>query len=73
VIEVRSGQYPAWVTWSGHYPEAIRDDEGAIKAFLDNLRTRHDPARLQFRLVRRAAVIIDGVLAEQSEDGTLSR
>jgi hypothetical protein len=69
VIQFRVRGGP-WGTWSGI--AGLGDDEpGGQTAFLQILRTRHDPAKMQFRLVRRTAVIVDEVLAVEREDGTL--
>ena len=72
VIEVRSTLYPQWVTWAGTGEAGPPDDEAAIRLFLDTLRTRHDPARMQFRLVHRTAFIVDHVMAEERGDGSLA-
>jgi hypothetical protein len=71
VIEVRSTLYPQWVTWAGTGLVELADDEAALRMFLDQLRTRHDPARMQFRLVHRTAFIVDQVMAEERPDGSL--
>jgi hypothetical protein len=53
-----------WFTWAGADPARIPEDE-ALAVFTQTLGTRHDPARMQFRLVRRTAVITDQILAEE--------
>jgi len=70
VIEVRKTGLD-WITWGAVDPGRIPDEEAARKAFVVSLATRHDPAKMQFRLVRRTAVIVDEVLAVEREDGTL--
>jgi len=64
VIEVRKTGLD-WITWGAVDPGRIPDEETARKAFVTALATRHDPAKLQFRLVRRTAMITDEVLDEE--------
>jgi hypothetical protein len=71
VVEFRVAGGP-WGTWAG--TGNIADDDGgsAQEEFLLAWKTRHDPARMQFRLVRRTAVITDEVIAEEQPDHTLT-
>ena len=69
VIQFRVRGGP-WGTWAGTGGLGDDEQEGQT-AFLQTLRTRHDPAKMQFRLVRRTAVVVDEVLAVEREDGVL--
>jgi hypothetical protein len=71
VIEVRSKRYPQWVAWAGTGLDELPDDKAAIAMFLDQLRTRHNPANMQFRLVYRTEFVVDQVMAEERPDGSL--
>lgn len=71
VVEARrtGGQ---WLTWAGVDPANLPGEDEGIEAILLTLRTRHNPARMQFRLVRRTAVITDEILAEEHSDGLVT-
>ena len=70
VVEFRVAGGP-WGTW-GETGSIADDDEGSAREeFLLAWKTRHDPARMQFRLLRRTALIVDEVVIEEREDSPL--
>ena len=60
-----------WGTWAGTGSIADDDEGSARKEFLLAWKTRHDPVRMQFRLVHRTALIVDEVVIEEREDSSL--
>jgi hypothetical protein len=70
VVEFRVAGGP-WGTWAETGSIAGDDEGSAQEEFLLAWKTRHDPARMQFRLVRRTARIVDEVVIEEREDSTL--
>jgi len=60
-----------WGTWAGTGSIADDDEGSAQQEFLLAWKIRHDPARMQFRLVHRTALIVDEVVIEEREDSTL--
>ena len=70
VVEFRVAGGP-WATWAGTGSIADEDEGWAQEEFLLAWKTRHDPARMQFRLVRRTAIIVDEAVIEERTDGTL--
>jgi len=71
VVEFRVAGGP-WGTWAGTGSIADDDEGSARKEFLLAWKTRHDPVRMQFRLVHRTALIVDEVVIEEREDSTLA-
>lgn len=71
-FSVRGGP---WSTWPGVNADVIAglEEETALEAFTDALRTKHNPADgIRFRLVHRSAVIEDIVVAEELPDGRVA-
>ena len=70
VVEFRVAGGP-WGTWAGTGNIADDDGRSAREEFLLAWKTRHDPARMRFRLVRRTSVITDEVMAEELPGGSI--
>jgi hypothetical protein len=70
VVEFRVAGGP-WGTWAETGSIADDDEGSAREEFLLAWKTRHDPARMQFRLLRRTALIVDEVVIEEREDSPL--
>jgi len=70
VVEFRVAGGP-WGTWAETGSIADDDEGSARDEFRLAWKTRHDPARMQFRLVRRTAIIVDEAVIEERTDGTL--
>jgi hypothetical protein len=71
-FSVRGGP---WSTWPGVNADVIAglEEETALEAFTDALKTRHDPETgIRFRLVHREAIITDLVVAEELPDGRVA-